>query len=64
MSTLQTLGKRGNPVPLGKGMPRAWQTRIDILGSYSYEGEQVFRWKPKPLLEFFKYFDLENKANS
>ena len=57
-------GKEETPFHMATECLGAWQARRDILGSYSFEGEQVFRWKPKPLLKFFKHFDLENKANS
>ena len=52
------------PYHLATSCLGAWSTRMRLLGSYSFEGEDIFRWKPTSLLQFFKHFDLENKPNS
>ena len=43
---------------------RAWETRLNLLGSYSFEQVNTVMWDPVALLKFFKHFDLENKPNT
>ena len=60
----QLPGREETPYHLARECLRIWGTRREILGGYSFEGDELFNWEPKPLLEFFKHFDLENKPNS
>ena len=57
-------GSEETPFHLASECLRIWHARWELLGCYSFEGDDVLRWEPKSLLEFFKRFDLENKPNS
>ena len=57
-------GREETPLHLAKECLGAWDQRRHLLGCYSYESEDIIPWEPRPLLEFFKRFDLENKPNS
>ena len=59
----QLEGREETPYHLATDCLRAWRTRMDYLGGYSFDPDDLLRWEPENLLKFFKHFDLENKPN-
>ena len=57
-------GKEETPYHLAAECLGAWQERREFLGCYSIEQDEILKWEPLSLLEFFKHFDLENRPNA
>ena len=59
----QLKGTEETPFHLIRDCLATWETRRELLGSYTFEGERIITWEPMALVRFFKRFDLENKPN-
>ena len=57
-------GRAETPYHLATECLRVWHSRRELLGGYCFDTEDILRWEPRSLLEFFKRFDLENKPNT
>ena len=57
-------GREETPFHLAHDCLRAWETRLNLLGCYSFEHEDIVPWEPTALLKFFKHFDLENQPST
>ena len=40
-----------------------WEARRELLGNYTFEGQEYICWDPSALVRFYKLFDLENEPN-
>ena len=59
----QLKGTEETPFHLLQSCLATWETRRELLGSYTFEGERIITWEPMALVRFYKKFDLENKPS-
>ena len=57
-------GREETPYHIASECLGAWEARRKFLGCYSIEKDDILKWDPPSLLQFFKHFDLENKPNT
>ena len=57
------IGRVETPYHILQDCLAAWGERRNLLGEYTFEGQEYICWEPSALVRFFKTYDLENQPN-